>query len=63
MIRPSDAIVGKLTNGTATDWVTRGHLKTWFIKMDVYDGSMYSRSNVNREVILRVSIAVGQSDI
>ena len=25
--RPSDALVGKLTEGTATDWVTRGHLK------------------------------------
>jgi len=25
--RPSDALVGKLTKGTATDWVTRGHLK------------------------------------
>ena len=24
--RPSDALVGKLTKGTATDWVTRGHL-------------------------------------
>jgi len=24
--RPSDAMVGKPTNGTATDWVTRGPL-------------------------------------
>ncbi len=59
VIRPSDAMVGKLANGTATDWVTRGHLRTWFIRMDVYDGLMYSRSNVNR----KVSIAAGQSDI
>ena len=28
--RPSDASVGKLTEGTATDWVTRGHLINLF---------------------------------
>jgi len=31
--RPSDAMVGKPTNGTATDWVTRGplnlHTEAW----------------------------------
>ena len=26
MARPSDAMWGKPCNGTATDWVTRGHL-------------------------------------
>ena len=25
-IRPSDATIGKLIDGTATDWVTRGYL-------------------------------------
>ena len=29
--RPSDASVGKLTEGTATDWVTRGHLINLFL--------------------------------
>ena len=29
--RPSDASVGKLTEGTATDWVTHGHLTNLFI--------------------------------
>ena len=29
--RPSDASIGKLTEGTATDWVTRGHLINLFL--------------------------------
>ena len=62
-IRPSDALVGKLTKGTAIDWVPRGHLKTdptgdivcdrWRISMspvgEGHGGSMYSRANASRE--------------
>ena len=57
VIRPSDVHTGKLVMETATDWVTRGHLR--YVLMSMYDGgSMYSRANVN----LLVSIAGRQSD-
>ena len=41
--RPSDAMVGKPTNGTATDWVTRGPLNL----STRHGGLMYSRVNIS----------------
>jgi hypothetical protein len=43
--RPSDAMVGKPTNGTATDWVTRGPLNLRFPRR--HGGLMYSRANTS----------------
>ena len=48
--RPSDALLGKPFNGTATDWVTRGSLNLIIRRVSLiikHEGSMYSRAIAN----------------
>ena len=67
-VRPSDASHGKPAEGTATDWVTRGHLNLSgasvdrIARIDRHDGSMYSRANVSNTVSLHSHVLAWVED-
>ena len=58
--RPSDALVGKLAKGTATDWVTRGHLRAPL--NHVIRRSLWWLNVQSGQRKIKASVAVGQSE-